>query len=127
MKKALVNIGSRAFRADVADNMFTRAKGLSGRAVLAADEAMLFVFPLAWRYSFWMKDMKFNLDIVWIRNGAIVDVSENVLAPIPGDSIFKISKARPSVAVDAVLEIRAGTVNSLGIRAGDKVEIVGSS
>ena len=93
MKKALVNIGSRAFRADVADNMFTRAKGLSGRAVLAADEAMLFVFPLAWRYSFWMKDMKFNLDIVWIRNGAIVDVSENVLAPIPGDSIFKISKA----------------------------------
>lgn len=126
MKKALVNIGSRTFHADVANDMFSRAKGLSGREALAVDEAMLFVFPLAWRYSFWMKGMKFNLDIVWIRNGLVADVSENVLAPAPGDSIFKISKARPSVAADSVLEVVAGTIQNLGIKIEDKVEIVGN-
>jgi uncharacterized membrane protein (UPF0127 family) len=127
MQKAIVNIGSRVFRADVADDIFSRAKGLSGREALAADEAMFFVFPLAWRYTFWMKGMKFDLDIVWIRKGLVVDISENIPAPAKNDSIFNIPKVKPSVAADAVLEIKAGIVRAGGIKIGDKVEIVRSS
>lgn len=124
MKSALVNISRQTFRADVARNVFTRARGLSGRPNMAEDEAMLFTFPIAMRYSFWMKGMKFPLDIVWIRNGLVADVSENVPMPTPGLSILGLSGFRPKVAVDTVLEMNAGLVRKFGIRAGDAVEVV---
>ena len=127
MKKALVSIGSRTFRAEVADNVFTRARGLSGRATLAADEAMLFIFPLPWRYSFWMKGMRFPLDIIWIRKGRVADISENVPAPALGASIVSLagSGIKPRSAVDTVFEVNAGLVRKFGIKTGDKVEVVG--
>lgn len=115
MKATLVKIGSQTFRAAVADNLFTRARGLSGRASLAADEAMLFTFSLPWRYSFWMQGMKFPLDVIWIRKGCVVDMSENV--PLHSSAF------RPKTAVDAVLEVNAGLVRELGVKIGDKVEL----
>src|SRR5882672_5260542 len=49
-----------------ADTDALRTLGLSGHSPLAADEGMLFIFPAPGEYGFWMKDMLFPLDLVWI-------------------------------------------------------------
>jgi uncharacterized membrane protein (UPF0127 family) len=123
VKAALVTIGRQTFRAEVADNIVARTRGLSGHAPLAADEAMLFVFPLAWRHAFWMKGMLFSLDMIWVHKGRIVDISADVPAPAPGDSIFDLAKVRPRAAADMVLEVNAGLAARGGWRVGDQVRV----
>ena len=61
------------------DNPETREKGLSGRESLEENQAMLFTFDYADKYQFWMKDMKFPIDIIWLdENSRIVHIEENV-------------------------------------------------
>ena len=40
--------------------------------------AMLFRFSQAEKYSFWMKDMRFPLDIIWIKNREVVHIEKNI-------------------------------------------------
>lgn len=57
---------AKKIKAEVVDNEEARMKGLSGRDNLADDEGMFFVFEKSDIYPFWMKDMKFAIDIIWI-------------------------------------------------------------
>lgn len=103
---------------EVADTPAEREKGLSGRQSLTEGSGMLFVFTAADNYSFWMKDMNFGLDFIWIKGNIVMDITENVM-PVYGKSpnVFK-----PSEKVDKVLEVNAGTAARLGIKVGDKAE-----
>ena len=65
------------------------------------------------QYSFWMKDMRFPLDIIWIKNGEVVHVEKNVLENFSGI-------LSPQVDADSVLEINAGNVDKLDIKIGDR-------
>ena len=51
---------------EVADTDASRQQGLSDRDGLCAECGMLFVFPQNGYYGFWMKDMNFNIDIVFL-------------------------------------------------------------
>ncbi len=83
-------------------------KGLSGHAPLKADQGMLFVFEKEGLYTFWMHDMTFPLDIIWLdRSGKIVHIEEN----IPPCSKDACSKYIPKVPALYVLEVNAGYVN----------------
>src|SRR3989344_9080436 len=74
-----VELSERIVRVDVADTPEKRAIGLSDREGLAPDEGMLFIFPEDGIYAFWMKDMRFSIDILWISHeGFIVDMRQNV-------------------------------------------------
>ena len=53
-------------------------KGLSGRPYLDQDKGMLFIFAKSDIYRFWMPDMHFPIDIIWINNNQVVDISKNV-------------------------------------------------
>lgn len=123
--RARVIIGEHVFRAAVARSIASRTQGLSGRGSMAEDEAMLFTFPIAMRYSFWMKDMMFSIDIIWIKDGRVADISENVPVPSAGMSLASLSKSavKPRMAVTTVLEVNAGLVGKLGIRTGDRIVI----
>lgn len=70
----IVTIGSKKYTVKIAETPSDRARGLSGREKLNADEGMLFIFPEDGIYPFWMKDMRFAIDIIWI------DASWNVVA-----------------------------------------------
>src|SRR3989338_7198368 len=70
-KKYLI-IEGETFKIEIADTIQSHGRGLSGRAGLGADEGMYFVFPFRARYGFWMKGMKFPIDIVWIKNNSIL-------------------------------------------------------
>jgi uncharacterized membrane protein (UPF0127 family) len=46
---------------------------------LKENEAMLFVFQQSARHSFWMKDMKFPIDIIWLDSDEkVVYIKENM-------------------------------------------------
>jgi hypothetical protein len=119
-----VTLEGRVFHVDLADTMAKRMRGLSGRVSLTDDQGMLFIFPSPDRYSFWMKDMKFAIDIVWISGTTVVDVTENVPPPAPGQSTLSLPMYSPAVPADKVLEINAGLADKLGIGAGDRAAII---
>jgi len=103
----------------VADTLIKRQAGLSGWSSLDDNTGMLFLFPKANIPVFWMKGMKFPLDVVWIYNNHVVDISYNIPPPDGGVP----ATMKPSQAVDEVLEINAGQANALDIHIGDTVTI----
>lgn len=110
-------VGTVTFKAEIADTITARTRGLSYREKLADDQAMLFVFPIAGNYSFWMRGMKFPLDIIWITEDKIIGIEKNVPTP----KRFELSVYAPPELVDKVLEINAGLSDKLGLRVGDAI------
>ncbi len=121
MRRETVRIGAASFSAEVAETPVARGRGLSGRESLAQDAAMLFIFPKTGSYGFWMKDMHFPLDLIWINGEEIVGIEKNV-DPQIGASVFSLKTYYPPSAADKVLEISGGLSDRYGFRAGDKAE-----
>ena len=103
---------------EVANTKSSRELGLSFRQSMRNDEGLLFVFDTPGRYGFWMKDMNFPLDIIWInQNGVVVDIERN-LSPDSYPKAF-INEAEASY----VLEVNAGLAETFGLYLGSKVKI----
>ena len=116
---ARVTIGVHVIDAEVADTPERKERGLSGRAALADGHGMLFPYDTPGRYGFWMPNMRFDIDILWIRSGRIVHVEPSVSK----DDAQRIY--RPSAEADLVLELPAGTAARHGFRVGDAVDVAG--
>ena len=114
---AAVRIGEAVISAEVAKTEQEIARGLSGREALPKGSGMLFVFDEPGKYGFWMKNMKFSLDIVWIRDNAVIGISEG-LEP---EGELPVHTYRPSEPVNYVLEVPAGFVEKNGIRIDSPV------
>lgn len=98
---------------EIAEKPEDKATGLSGRERLGEDHGMLFVFTRPDIYSFWMKDMKFPIDIIWIGDGKqIVDIHESVSPETYPESF------RPKAPAQYVLEVEAGFIEEHGIKEG---------
>lgn len=110
-------VGSATFEVEIKDTPKERAQGLSGRKSLAEEAGMLFIFDTPARHSFWMKDMNFALDFVWINSGVVVDITENVPPPTHDNPIPVV--LMPKVAADQVLEIPAGSIKKYNIKIDD--------
>ena len=113
-----VKVGEAKLHVIVRDTMEGRSKGLSGVEKLKSDEGMLFVFPVVAKYSFWMKEMKFDLDFIWIRNNKVVDITEGVKAEGGETTMVK-----PKVPVNKVLEVNSCFVEKNVIKVGDRVNV----
>ena len=119
----VVQVGEASVRADLADDPASRQRGLSGRENLGEGNGMLFLLPDD-SPSFWMKDMRFPIDILWIRDGRVVDVSADVPPPrSPNSPLPTYSPDRPA---DRALEVNAGWAADHGIRRGDVVRVRGT-
>jgi len=123
--KNIVRVGQAEFDVEVALTDKERAQGLSGRAYLPQSSGMLFIFDLADKHSFWMKDMKFPLDIIWIRSenfrARVVGFHENVM-PEPSRKSSELTLYYPQEPVNWVLEVNAGAISKHSIKVGDSVE-----
>ncbi len=92
-----------------------REKGLGDRVALPAEQGMLFIFPEPGIYPFWMKGMRFPLDIIWLAApSTVVHVEKNVSPDTYPKIYASLSPA------DYVLEVNAGVVEKNGIKAGDR-------
>jgi hypothetical protein len=105
---------------DIVDTPLLRTRGLSGRPALAPEEGMLFLFETPRIQSFWMKDMRFEIDILWIRDGRIVGITPNL--PLP-KSPRELPQFASPVPCDVVLEVRAGAAKHWGLLLGNSVRI----
>lgn len=117
-KEASVKIGNAIVNVKIADNPYTRERGLSGTKNLNEDEGMLFIFPTPDKYEFWMKEMNYPLDIIWIdENKNIVYIKDNA-TPQSYPEIF-----RPNDSALWILEVNSDFIEKNNVSLGEKVEI----
>jgi len=116
-----ITIRQQTIDAEVARSREEQVRGLSGRDSLAWGSGMLFPYEQPAFVSFWMKGMRFDIDIVWIRAGRIVGVSERV--PRPPDPESQPASVRPPELIDMVLEVPAGYARAHGWSRGDRVHL----
>lgn len=121
-KHARVSIAGREFFAELANTPALRLQGLSGRNGVGEKEGMLFVFDTKENHAFWMKDMNFPIDIVWIEGNRVVGFAEDA-RPEPGIPTTRLRIYSPPEPIDRVLEIRAGRIQALGLAVGDGVSV----
>ena len=103
---------------EVSDTPEKRNLGLGKRDKILKGWGMLFVFQERIPHHFWMKDMQFPIDIIWIDNQRIVGLEENVPPPENGSSPTVLKPTRPS---NFVLEIEAGRAKALDLKLGQKL------
>ena len=118
-KKAFVKIGEISISVEIADTDIERAKGLSNRESLNEQEGMLFIFPKESLHKFWMKDMHFSLDIVWINEGRVVDITHNVPPQKEKDNL---AIYQPKEKIRYVLEVNSGFAKQNKIDIGVSVK-----
>ena len=114
-------VNEARIRVVVADTQAERAAGLSGYAGLPEDAGMLFVFAEPTQPSFWMKGMEFALDIIWIRDNAVVQIHAAVPPPPPDTPDDQLPRYRPDEPITHVLELTAGSAARYGITVGSRI------
>jgi uncharacterized membrane protein (UPF0127 family) len=115
-----IALGGTVVGAEVADDDPERARGLGGRDRLARDAGMYFVLTND-RPRFWMKGMRFPLDMIWIKDARVVDITADVPHEPRGTPDSKLPSYSPSRPADRVLEVNAGWAKRNGVRPGDRV------
>ena len=108
----------------VADEREEQSLGLGDIEELPTDRGMLFLHDEYDQYQYWMKNVEYPIDILWIKDDVIVDYSENVqpehTTALPAD--YKRYQAKQPV--NTVLEVNAGFVAKHGIQPGDTVSVL---
>ncbi|KKQ48084.1 MAG: hypothetical protein US66_C0002G0028 [Candidatus Moranbacteria bacterium GW2011_GWD2_37_9] len=112
-----VIMGGEVFMVEVVRSKNEKEKGLFGREELCLNCGMLFEFSKPGKYGFWMKDMNFPLDFVWILDNRIVYVNKNIAKNF-SEVIF------PPNNIDSVLEIPAGLLDKYKIKVGDEISMI---
>lgn len=120
--KVTVRVDSHRITATVAASQPTQSKGLGGTQPLTDKEGMLFVYPKTHIPTHYMKDVSYPIDIIWINDDTVTDVTPNV-QPEPDVAEDQLKRYSPPGPVDKVLEVNAGFANRYGIQPGDPIRI----
>ncbi len=115
-----LTINGQELDVEVATTSAEIVRGLSGRDSLDLD-GMLFVFPIPGKQNFWMKDMRFPLDLLWINNGKVIDILRNVPPPEPGTPDSQLKTYSSPGTVSHVLELPAGAASRLGVEVSSEI------
>lgn len=117
-KTTKVTMGNHTFSVSVARTEKEKQIGLSERKSLAKNDGMLFLFDQPDYYAFWMKNMDFPIDIVYVDNNKVVYIVKDAKPVSSGNlPIFQ-----PNQKANEVLEINAGLSNQYNIKQGTSVK-----
>lgn len=118
LKIEAIKLGSVLVNVEVADTDAARSQGLSDRTSLADGNGMLFVFGPPQTPGFWMKDMNFSLDMVWVGvDNSIIKIDKNVAASTYPAVFY------PPKIVKVVIELPAGFTDANTIKVGENFSI----
>lgn len=115
-----VTIGKQTFTVEVVKNTKDQQIGLTKYTKINDNQGMLFIFDDPDNYGFWMRNMKFSIDIIFIRGDKIVSFVQDAKPTEKGKEPTIYQPENPS---DKVLEINAGLVKKYNIKKGDTVKI----
>lgn len=110
-----ITVGSALVKAEVVRTPEKLYQGLGKRKRLAEGEGMLFIMPNKGIQQFCMRDMEIPLDFLWIEDGRVAGIDDQVAADFPG-------LLTSPVPVSYVLELPAGFAGRHDIKVGDKVK-----
>ena len=111
-----VQIGNTRIPVEIADTKEERDKGLSERRSLSKESGMLFVFDESEAYRFWMPNMHFPLDIIWIANGKVIGIEENIP---PETDLNNPHFYKPPLPIDHAIEVNEGFSKVHAVKVGD--------
>ncbi len=97
--------------------------GLSNRNSLAQDQGMLFVFERKDYYQFWMKNMKFPIDMIYINDNKVVYVFDDVKPPTITKNVAGMTIYRPNDPANFVLEVNSGIAKKYNIKPGTTINL----
>ena len=106
-------------KAEIATSSIALEQGLSGRISLPTNQGMLFVFPKVASRGFWMRNMSFPIDIIWINKDKVVIGVESNVDPSSYPHMYF-----PPSPIQYVLELNAGYANKNGITASTTLTFV---
>ena len=113
-----VTIKGETLKVEVAQTPYQMERGLSGRSSLPQGRGIVFVFSVPGFYGFWMKEMNFPIDIIWIGpDFKVVGISSDV-SPSTYPKVFT-----PEVPAQYVLEVAAGWSEKNNISVGNAVQL----
>lgn len=111
-----VELEGKTISLEVADNPSERTKGLGGRRCIPSMQGMLFEYSQPGYYPFWMKDMRFSIDIIWLDSDKKVVYIKPYISPDTYPQTF----VSPQPA-QYVLELKAGQAGRLNLTPGTKL------
>ena len=111
-----ISLAGTSVHVAIADTESSREQGLGGITSLAGDQGMLFVFEKDGMYSFWMKDMLFSIDMLWISSDGRVVYIVPSASPATYPHAFT-----PHTLAKYVLEVPAGFATQHKIGVGSKL------
>ncbi len=115
---AVLALGGQSLSIALADTPTLRAQGLSGVTALRENEGMLFVFEEDGRHGFWMKDMLFPIDILWLSfEGEVLHIKKAAEPSSYPEAFVSPVPAR------YVLEVSSGWSDTRGIKIGDRATL----
>ena len=113
--------GGVTIQAEIADTMKKRAEGLMYREYLPKDHGMLFTFDQAQPWTFWMKNTKIPLDIIWMNERKqIVHIARNV--PVCTRNDDGCPQYQPNEPAMYVLELGGGEADRLKLERGSRLQ-----
>ncbi|MFA6416230.1 MAG: DUF192 domain-containing protein [Candidatus Paceibacterota bacterium] len=108
-----IKISGHKLFVELATSEKQRGRGLSYRQEIKSDAGMLFIFDRAGKPGFWMREMNFPLDIIWLdTNRNVVFLNKNI-SPNTYPQIFQ-----SPLPIKYVLEMKAGEIDNLKIKIG---------
>lgn len=116
---ARATIGKRSINLEVARSPQEQATGLMYRDSIADDRGMLFVFEPARTVGFWMRNVRFPLDMIFIEKGRV----KAIAAAVPPCNTDPCPTYGPETPIDQVIELRGGRATQLGVKVGDRIPI----
>ena len=126
---ARVTIAGETFTLDIAADTDSIARGLMGVTDIEPDGGMIFVFPQSRFPRFWMKNCLVDIDLLYLDSvGGVVGVHRMTTEPPQADNESeaeyedRLPRYESDVAVRFAIELRAGSLDRLGINIGDSVE-----
>ncbi len=113
--------GGQALHVEVAESPIRRQLGYMFRERVGPEDGMIFLFEEAAFHSFWMKNVRFSLDLLWMAgDGTVVDASLET-PPCREDPC---PSYRPMARALYVLELAGGRAEKLGIRPGQTLQVL---
>lgn len=111
-----MKIGDKEFHVEIADTMGKRQTGLMRRDSMAEDHGMIFVFRREDEHSFYMRNTRIPLDIIFIDAGGTIR-SIQQMKP------YELKSVAPPVPIKYAVEINQGVAAKVGAKVGDRVVI----
>lgn len=110
-------IGQKTFILERSFTDESRQIGLSNRPFMEENKGMIFEFENKSIYDFWMKEMLFPIDIIFVDNNVVTDIYKSVK---PEDFPNTYSNTRPA---NFVIELNSGETEKIKIKVGEKIKI----